>query len=96
MAAWLDTSLETGACSDLILDWRDGGKQPSTRSVTFQHSALRSWFEEPDDKKAKASVCSGNDTPDAEDNDIESLVSLGSFGQGCNTEQNSAWDKIHE
>lgn len=47
-------------------------------------------------KKAKASVCSGNDTPDAEDNDIESLVSLGSFGQGCNTEQNSAWDKIHE
>lgn len=73
MAAWLDTSLETGACSDLILDWRDGGKQPSTRSVTFQHSALRSWFEEPDDKKAKASVCSGNDASDAEDNDVESL-----------------------
>lgn len=96
MAAWLDTSLETGACSDLILDWRDGGKQPSTRSVTFQHSALRSWFEEPDDKRAKASVGSGNDTPDAEDNDIESLVSLGSFGQGCKTEQNSAWGKIHE
>lgn len=94
MAAWLDTSLETGACSDLILDWRAGGKQPSTRSVTFQHSALRSWFEEPDDKKQKASVCSGNDTP--EDNDIESLVSLGSFGQGCKTEQNSACDKIHE
>lgn len=53
MAAWLDTSLETGACSDLILDWREGGKQPSTRSVTFQHSALRSWFEEPDDKKQR-------------------------------------------
>lgn len=51
MTAWLDISLEPGACSGLLLAWRDGGKQPSTRSVTFQHSGLSNWFEEPDDKR---------------------------------------------
>lgn len=44
-----DTSVVQDACSALLLYWRDGGKQPSTRRVTFQHSVLSNWFEEPDD-----------------------------------------------
>lgn len=35
-------------CSALLLVfWRDGGKQPRTRRVTFQQSGLSNWFEEP-------------------------------------------------
>lgn len=46
-----ETSVVLSACSDLLLVPRDGGKQPSTRSVTFQHSGLSNWFEEPDEVK---------------------------------------------
>lgn len=46
-----ETSAVPSACSGLLLVWRDGGKQPSTRSVTFQHSGLSNWFEEPGDVK---------------------------------------------
>lgn len=46
-----ETSVVLRACSALLLVWRVGGKQPSTRRVTFQHSGLSNWFEEPDDIK---------------------------------------------
>ena len=52
----LETSLVLSICSLLLLLLRVGGKQPSTRRVTFQHSGLSNWFEEPGDVEKRLNV----------------------------------------